>query len=343
MWKKWILLGLLLLAAIWLIPYSLPIIFALLTAILLDGAVARLQRKAHFQRVYAVTVVFLSYIATLGVLIYFMINTIFKQSVALAQKTPNFVKELYATTILPIIQKWRIYSETLPGEVLSSIERALENAVNSLDMLAQNIIQMMLGVITVVPGMLLEILIYLIALFLISLELPRLKAKAEHYLTESTKQKLELVVSQLSNAGIGFIKAQVFLSFLTFIMAYTGLWLLHIPYTALLSLLIVIVDVLPILGTGSVLVPWAVLSILQGHQSLGIGLIVLFLVITVVRRIVEPKVYSKSMGISALAALVSLYIGFKVLGFAGLFLGPALVIVYDTLQKSGVIRIRFKI
>ena len=99
----------------------------------------------------------------------------------------------------------------------------------------------------------------------------------------------------------------------------------------------------PILGTGSVLVPWAIVAILQSNHFLGIGLLVLFIVITVVRRIVEPKVYSSSLGISPLAALISLYIGFKLLGLMGIFLGPAMVIVYDTLKKANIIKLNFKI
>ncbi|WP_028400302.1 sporulation integral membrane protein YtvI [Ectobacillus panaciterrae] len=343
MWKKWVFIALLVVIIIFLIPYSLPVIFALLTAILLEGVVKRLQQHGQFSRLYAVLTTFILYLASLALIGYFMIHTIFKQIVSLSHKAPTFGKEFYSTTILSMSNSWHKYSETLPNEVLSSVERALENSINSLDLLAKNLIQGTIGFVAVVPGFLLEFLIYLVALFLISLELPRLKTKLESYLTETSKHKFHLVMSQLSSAGIGFIKAQFFLSILTFIMAYIGLWLLNIPYTALLSLLIVVVDILPILGTGSVLVPWAVVSILQDNQTLGIGLLILFAVMTVVRRIIEPKVYSKSMGISPLAALVSLYIGFKLLGFVGLFLGPSLVILYESLKKSGVIRIRFKI
>ncbi len=126
-------------------------------------------------------------------------------------------------------------------------------------------------------------------------------------------------------------------------MAFIGLSILQVPYAVLLSILIVFVDVLPILGTGSVLVPWAVISFFQENQFLGIGLILLFIVITVVRRILEPKVFSSNMGISPLAALISLFVGFKILGFIGFFVGPAIVIVYDTLREAGILKSRWKI
>lgn len=188
-----------------------------------------------------------------------------------------------------------------------------------------------------------EFLVYLIALFLFSLELPNLKMKLESHLKEQTRQKVFLVGSQLNKAGIGFLKAQVILSLVTFIMAMAGLSILGVKYTGLLSLLIVIVDILPILGTGSVLVPWAVIAILQDNHFLGIGLIILFLVITVVRRVIEPKIYSSNLGISPLASLISMYIGLKLLGLSGIFIGPIVVIIYDTLRKANVIRLNFKI
>ncbi|KYD21795.1 hypothetical protein B4109_2120 [Geobacillus stearothermophilus] len=152
-----------------------------------------------------------------------------------------------------------------------------------------------------------------------------------------------MVIAQLSKAGIGFIKAQFLLSLVTFFLALAGLLVLGIDYAALMALVIVIVDILPILGTGSVLVPWGIISMANGDNTLGVGLIVLFIVITVVRRIIEPKVFSTNLGISPLAALVSVYLGFQLLGFIGLFVGPVVVILIEALAKAGVIKWTIKL
>jgi sporulation integral membrane protein YtvI len=343
MWKKWIfiLLGIVLAAIV--LPYSLPLIFALLTAILLEGLVKWLINNLRLSRLQSVIAVFTGYVLMLSVIGYNMIAIITTQTIALSEKTPTFVKDFYRSSIIPLIKKWEFYSKSLPKEVISSIEKTVENSVNTLDSFLQSFVQYTINFLTIIPGFLIEVLIYLVALFMISYELPKLKTKLEHYLTDQTKMKVYVVTTELSKAGIGFIKAQIILSVITFIMAFVGLSILQVSYTALLSLLIVVVDILPILGTGSVLVPWAIVAILQGNHFLGIGLIILFLVITIVRRIVEPKVYSSSLGISPLAALISLYIGFKLLGLVGIFLGPAMVIVYDTLKKANIIKMNFKI
>jgi predicted PurR-regulated permease PerM len=110
-----------------------------------------------------------------------------------------------------------------------------------------------------------------------------------------------------------------------------------------IALLVCIVDIMPILGTGSVLVPWASYLILTGDWYTGIGLIVLFLFITVFRRVIEPKVLGDSIGISALAALISLYVGLKLAGVVGVFLGPLVVIIFMAARKAGLFQLKIRL
>lgn len=340
---RWFWRIVLLLVVLYIVPYSWTLIFALVTAMLLDGFISSISKTFNLNRLWSVLIAFIVYVGGLLGLVFIIGSVLTKQIITLSQKLPGVVKELYHSAILPFIRKWENYSQTLPSDVIRSVEDALEKGISSLEVFTRNLVEGTVQLVALVPGFLIEFLIYLIALFLFSLEYPLIKRKARNFLKESTYQKLSLVFLDLNKAGIGFLRAQLFLSLITFTMAYTGLWLLKVPYTLLLSILIVIVDILPILGTGSVLMPWAVVALLQGNQHLGIGLIIMFIVITIVRRIVEPKVYSASLGLSPLAALISLYLGFKVLGFIGLFLGPSIVIVYETLKKAGVFKRNIKL
>lgn len=335
---RWLLRIIFIVILIWLIPFSWTLIFAAITAVFLDGLVQFFQKRMKSNRLFAVFLSFVLYIGSLLGIAYITVSVLIKQAITLAEKTPGFVKEIYYTIILPYIREGERYAETLPKDVISTLREVMERGIASLEGFTRTSMEALIAFASVVPGFLIEFIIYMVALFLISLELPNLKAKFKLMINPITYQKISLVFNDLTKAGVGFFKAQIILSVLTFLMAYIGLSLLGIPYTLLLSILIVCVDVLPILGTGSVLVPWAVITILQGNQSLGVGLIILFVVITVIRRMVEPKVYSANMGLSPLAALVSLYLGFKILGVVGLFIGPALVIVYETLKKAGVIK-----
>ncbi|CEG26577.1 sporulation integral membrane protein YtvI [Bacillus sp. B-jedd] len=343
MWKKWIVLAVVILLFIFFIPYSLPLLFALVTAVLLEGLVGYFQKKLKLSRMKSVIASFIAFLLGILVIGYNLFLILFQQVLNLSEKTPTYVRDLYSSGIKPLIRKWKAYSQTLPPDVIASIEKTLDESVNTVDRFVQEIIHVLIGFLTSIPGFLIEFLIYLVALFLISMELPEIKASIKSRLTENTKKKVSIVLNQLTKAGVGFIKAQIILSLITFFLAFTGLLLLKVKYAALFSLLIVLVDILPILGTGSFLVPWAVISIMQGKQFLGIGLIILFVAITVIRRIIEPKVYATSLGISPLASLASLYIGFKLIGFVGLFAGPALVILIDALVKVNVIKMNFKL
>lgn len=343
MWKKWVWFAVAAAVTFFLVPYSLPLIFAFLTAVMLEGMVQWMIKRFSFKRLQAVIVVFIGFVLLLGVIGYNFISTIAHQAVSLSERTPTFVRDIYRTAILPLIGKWEFYSKNFSAEIIKQIEATIEKNINTLDSFLQQFIAGTINLLTAIPGFMIEFLVYLIALFLISLELPKLKLKLESHLKEHTRQKVFLVGSQLNKAGIGFLKAQLILSLVTFTMAMTGLSILGVKYTGLLSLLIVVVDILPILGTGSVLVPWAVIAIIQDNNFLGIGLIILFLVITVVRRVIEPKIYSSSLGISPLASLISMYIGLKLFGIAGIFIGPIIVIIFDTLRKANVIRLNFKI
>lgn len=343
MWKKWVWFAVAAAVTFLLVPYSLPLIFAFLTAVMLEGMVQWMIKRFSFKRLQAVIVVFIGFVILLGVIGYNFVSIIAHQAVSLSERTPTFVRDIYRTAILPLIGKWEFYSKNFSAEIIEQIEATIEKNINTLDSFLQQFIAGTINLLTAIPGFMIEFLVYLIALFLISLELPKLKRKLESHLKEHTRQKVFLVGSQLNKAGIGFLKAQLILSLVTFTMAMAGLSILGVKYTGLLSLLIVVVDILPILGTGSVLVPWAVIAILQDNHFLGIGLIILFLVITVVRRVIEPKIYSSSLGISPLASLISMYIGLKLLGIVGIFIGPIIVIIYDTLRKANVIRLNFKI
>ncbi|MFD2443026.1 sporulation integral membrane protein YtvI [Bacillus sp. CGMCC 1.16607] len=343
MWKKWtfIIIGLIILYLI--LPYMLPIVFAGITAAMLERVIQTLIQKVRFKRLQAVLVTFLSYIILLFLSFYYAVSTLTQKATEISKQTTHVVINFYESGIYPLIKKWEQYVSNLPPDVISSIEKSFENNIEGLNQFLRNTGEAIISLLTTIPSFLVEFLIYLIALFLISLEFPNIINKFNSYLKDQTREKINLVLKPLANASIGFIKAQIILSFITFLLAFTGLWILQVPYKSAIALLIVIVDILPILGTGSVLVPWAVVAFLQNNDFLGTGLILLFVLITIIRRIIEPKVLSQNLGISPLASLISLFIGFKLIGFIGMFVGPGIVIVWNTLVKANIIKLNFRI
>ncbi|KZE50424.1 sporulation protein [Brevibacillus parabrevis] len=332
--RKMLLLGLLLAVALFLLPYSVPFLLALLTAILLEPLVLFLIRRVKMNRMGAVSISFLLFLVSFGIILYWIATQIVIQGIDLAQRLPGFSQHLFEL-VESYLLSWESYYATLPADTVVQIQSVFAGLKNWAITSASGVARTILGAVAIIPGFLISTIIYLVALFLISLDLPRLRAGFLRMFTVSAREKVNVVFSQLNRATVGFLRAQIILSLLTFLLSFLGLLILQVKYAAVVALLIVLVDILPILGTGSFLVPWAIYNFLTGNARLGIGLIILFLVITVVRRIIEPKVLASNLGISALAALVSLFLGFQVMGFFGLIIGPALVIIYEALRKAG--------
>jgi len=115
-----------------------------------------------------------------------------------------------------------------------------------------------------------------------------------------------------------------------------GLLILRIDYAITIALIAGIVDILPYLGTGIIFVPWIIYMAISGNIGLAIGLGVLYLVVLVQRQIMEPKILSSNIGMDPLATLISLFVGFKLIGFLGLIVGPVSLVILTTLYRARV-------
>jgi predicted PurR-regulated permease PerM len=145
--------------------------------------------------------------------------------------------------------------------------------------------------------------------------------------------KLKPVFEALKRAKTalgGWLTAQLKLFGLTLLLLAGGLLLLRIPNGLLWALVICLLDALPVLGTGAVLLPWALISFLQSNTPRAIGLLGLYATITLIRSTLEPKLVGRQLGLDPLVTLMALYVGFKLWGLGGMILAPMLTVT--TLQ-----------
>ena len=139
---------------------------------------------------------------------------------------------------------------------------------------------------------------------------------------------------RLRRLGKQYLRACFLLGLLTFLQMFIGLALLRIPYAFILALLIALVDFLPLLGTGIILIPWAAVSLLLGEIKLGIGLLVLYAVSTVIRQILEPKLIGEGLGLHPLLSLAAMYAGLRLFGVWGMILAPLATAGVKSLLKK---------
>lgn len=140
--------------------------------------------------------------------------------------------------------------------------------------------------------------------------------------------------------GLIFIITSVEMSIAFSILKLIGVY--KSDYLFVMALLIAVVDIIPVLGTGTILIPWGVISLLTGKIGLGIGLLVTYAVVLVIRQVLEPKLVSGQIGLPPIVTITSMYIGTKTLGIFGFFLLPFFVTIINELNKDGIIHL-FKV
>lgn len=160
--------------------------------------------------------------------------------------------------------------------------------------------------------------------FLISIRLPRLKKALRRRLPEKVQTNVLPALKRTKSALFAWLKAQAKLMAITFCILLVGFLLLRIPYGILWAAVVAVVDAVPVLGTGTILLPWAVVSLLQGKQLLAIGLLVIYGITFVTRTALEPRIIGRSLNLDPLLTLIFLYIGFHFWGFLGLVFTPIL-------------------
>ena len=189
------------------------------------------------------------------------------------------------------------------------------------------------GLLSRIPGSALGIGTGIIASFMISAKLPKMQALVEKRLKGEKFQSVLGTLHRLRHALGGWLKAQLKLSLITFCVACIGLLLLRIPYAPLWAVLIALVDAFPVLGTGTVLVPWSLVSFLQGQYLLAFSLLGLYAAASVTRTVLEPRFVGRQLGIDPLVTLLALYVGFKLFGILGMILSPILAVVTSGLVE----------
>lgn len=181
-----------------------------------------------------------------------------------------------------------------------------------------------------IPGSALALGTGILSAFMVSARLPRLRQWLQR---QETLQRFLPVLKQVRSALAGWLKAQLKLSALCFLILCAGLLLLRTPHAPIWAALIALVDAIPVLGTGTVLLPWSLVCFLQGQTVRSIGLLGIYAAAALCRSILEPRLVGKQLGLDPLLTLVALYAGFRIWGIGGILLAPVIcVAIQETLR-----------
>lgn len=184
------------------------------------------------------------------------------------------------------------------------------------------------SIVTALPNALFVILITVIACFYFAIDIDLLHSNLKKLLPSWITEYLRIFVKRIKIGFQKYVKAYLIIFAITSVELLVGFLILGIDYAFVLSVLIAIIDFLPVLGTGVVLVPWGIVLLVLGNTFKGVGILILFVLMTVVRQVIEPKIVGNSLGVHPLITLISIYIGYKLLGIIGMIFLPIGILIF---------------
>ena len=298
------------------LPWCLPFLLALLIAALLEPVVLYLRRKFHFQRGFSALILTLTLLFLLGGLLSLLWSTLLSQTNALLAAAPAFFDAIPAAAD-DLLSRLEQFSASSPEWLSSYLHEQLFRAVTDADSLLRSLSSRAMAWLGSAAA-----------------SYPELCAALEHAVPEEAMAKLRLFRGGVMRSLARWLRAQATLSLITFSELLIGFLLMRQSYSLLLAFLITLLDALPVFGTGTALVPWAVFTLLFGFPPKAIVLLALYLCTLITRNTLEPKLLSAQAGLPPVASLFAMYLGYCTFGVAGMVLFPFLLLLFAQIRNA---------
>jgi sporulation integral membrane protein YtvI len=313
------------------LPLILPFIIAYLLAWIVRPTTELLYRRAKIPRTIGGSISVLLLISIVVLSLFYLGNILIRQFISFARSLPVYLSILTAKLDYICSNCDEIFGLS-SGSVRALMDDNIRNVVNKVKTdIIPGMTARTFGLTVKIVGLIGIFLIILISAVLIIKEAPELQKK---YKNSDLYNDLNSVTVKLADAGVAYLRAQLLIMILVAVCCVTGLVVIRNEYALLLGIFIAILDALPIIGSGMILIPWSIIMLINGNIFAAAILITVYLLCQIIREIVEPKLIGNRIGIRPLYTLMSMYVGLKLFGIAGFILGPVGLIIIIAIIKS---------
>lgn len=326
--------------------FYMPFLIAFIISLLVEPIIKFVAKHSKFTRkTSAIIVLVIVSIVIVGLLTWGIISII-SESSNLLQGLNGSIEKLYAK-FQELTKSIDFNKINLPKEFMDIVNNSSQDFLSTASTWIRNTLNSLLQTITSLPKVFIYIGITLVATYFICTDKLYILDQIEHHLPRTWVKRLMLHLREVVSSLGCYLKAEAILVLISFVITIVGLFImqfmgLNVRFPLLAGIAIGFVDALPILGSGTVLVPWAVISATDGDINLAISLLVLLAIISIVKQLIEPKVVSKQIGIHPIFTLIAMYTGYKVIGVIGLLIGPIILIilknVFGTFIDKGLVK-----
>ncbi len=328
--------------AIYALPVITPFLVAFVFAFFLQPFIRRVAKKTKGPKPLIAVLTLIAFYALLSTFIVLVGSQIVIALRDFILDIPSLYKDYIEPAILEIENNIEGFLMDLNPQAFSEIAIFESTVTSSLSSLVSDISSSALGYVTSfatgIPNMVFQSVITVVASFFLVCDYD----KVASFIYKAMPKKAQDTMTNIKTRGISVLfqysKAYALLLSITCGELFVGFLLLGVENAFLFAVLIAIVDIFPILGTGTILIPWGITMLILGNTPFGIGILIIYVIITVVRQILEPRIVGNYIGLYPLVTLMCMFVGASLFGFLGLLGLPMLVTLLVQLTRSGDIK-----
>lgn len=317
-----------------------PFLLAFFVAWGLSPLVRWLYTRLRLPRRVSTLGLLLLVFVALGALVWALVSAAVGEIAALALDWEGLLASLQ-TLVEDLGARFSRGMELLPASLRTAVETLTQRLFDWLETVIPRFLSAGMdsaaNVARSLPSFAVASVVFVMAAYFFTVDFPRLRSAVADKLPQGPRALFAQIRRAASVGFGGYIRSQLILSVGVFFILLGGLLLVRQPYFLLLALALAVLDFIPIIGSGTVMVPWAVIDVVLGDYRHALGLMAVWGLVALFRRVAEPKILGDQTGLPPLLSLASVYAGMKIAGVAGMILGPVLCLVALNLWRSGVL------
>lgn len=319
------------------LPYTLPFVLAFLFALLLKKPATYLIRKLKIKNSLASFIVTLIFFSIIITLLFLGINALVHEMIDFGKNAQTYLYS-HEKEISNYVDKIYRYYLNLQPSITDSIEKTIGNSFSKISniivLITSKIVSYFIGLLTSIPYLIMLILFTLLSTYFFTKDITKYNNRISNIISNESSSKFIQIYSESKKMLSGYILSYLTLIGITFFETLLVFFIFNIKYSIMLSIIAAIADFLPILGIGSIYVPLALIHILiYKNYAVGIGLLISYGLVSIIRQLLEPKLLSSSLGLHPVSVLAAIFIGLKANGISGMFFCLFFVVFYNILRK----------
>ena len=328
----------------YLLPILVPFIIAFIIAWLTRKPTTMLHRRTNINENLLGMIVLILFYLVIGTLIVLAALGLISFANDFFRGLPAFIQNDIRPFLDGISLSVTDMIANLPEEIrsgilaiINSLDSAFDDVISSLSSIA---ISFATGVVTAVPATFVSIVLCIISSFFFVVDYDKVTGFAYKHMNAKMKDFMDSLTSFMKNKAVVIIKSYAMIMCITFVELSLGFFIIGLDGFIWIALSIAIFDILPVFGTGGIMIPWALITLLNGNITLGIELAIIYVIVTVIRNIIEPKIVGGNLGLHPVLTLASMLVGAHFFGVVGLFGLPLMMSFILYLKKEDKINLK---